>query len=246
MEFVSLGQSTGAAPRCHCFNIQEAKQAIRCCATAGRAVIVEWIDLPVIGKWERFNSMFKPGYISFYVRARRWLKNCLRSGETFDLAHQISPLALRYPSPAAGLGIPLVIGPLGGSIETPETFQNEVSGAPWYTKLRGLDRWRLRHDSLLRHSYGGANLLIASRRTSQKLLGDLAAHDKMMSETGMTHLPARQLTPRTDAGRLRLLYVGRVIRTKGVRDAIRAMAALRDISGLSFDVVGDGEMTSPT
>jgi glycosyltransferase involved in cell wall biosynthesis len=204
--------------------------------------VIEWVDLPVIGKWERFNSMFKPGYISFYFRARRWLKEYLRSGETFDLAHQISPLALRYPSPAAGLGIPLIVGPLGGSIETPKAFQKELNGSPWYVKLRGLDRWRLKHDPLLRQSYAYADLLICVAPYVEELLVDLPPHEtELLSETGMTHLPPPRLPTRGDNGVLRLLFVGRVIRTKGVRDAIRAVASIKDISGLRFDVVGDGD-----
>jgi glycosyltransferase involved in cell wall biosynthesis len=38
---------------------------------------------------------------------------------------------------------------------------------------------------------------------------------------------------------VRLLYVGRIIRTKGLRDVIRAMALLRDLP-VVLDVVGDG------
>jgi glycosyltransferase involved in cell wall biosynthesis len=38
---------------------------------------------------------------------------------------------------------------------------------------------------------------------------------------------------------VRLLYVGRVVRTKGLRDAIRAMSLLRDLL-VVLDVVGDG------
>src|SRR5260370_26860277 len=89
------------------------------------ARVIEWLDLPLVGRWERFNSMAKPGYVKFYVQARRWIKNQLRSGEKFDLVHQISPIALRYPSPAAGLGLPFVIGPQGGSIESPAGFRDE-------------------------------------------------------------------------------------------------------------------------
>jgi glycosyltransferase involved in cell wall biosynthesis len=38
-----------------------------------------------------------------------------------------------------------------------------------------------------------------------------------------------------------LLFVGRVIRSKGVRDAVRALAKLTDCDRLMFDVVGDGD-----
>ncbi len=61
-------------------------------------------------------------------------------------------LALRYPSPATGLGAPVVVGPLAGSLETPPGFEGETSGEPWYVKLRRLDRFRIRHDPLLRRT----------------------------------------------------------------------------------------------
>jgi len=38
-----------------------------------------------------------------------------------------------------------------------------------------------------------------------------------------------------------LLYVGRIVRTKGVRDAVRALARLRDLPGVTLDVLGDGD-----
>jgi glycosyltransferase involved in cell wall biosynthesis len=203
--------------------------------------VVEWLDLPVVGRWERFNSMLKPGYISFYIRARRWLKHRLRSGETFDLAHQISPLALRYPSPAAGFGIPLIIGPLGGSIENPEGFRGELASVPWYTKLRLLDEWRLRHDPVLRHSYAGANCLICVAPYVKDLLKVLRSNEfEMMSEVGVAYLPPPQCQSRKPARELRLLFVGRVVRSKGLRDAIRAVAKLKDLN-LAFDVVGGGD-----
>jgi len=204
--------------------------------------VIEWPDRRLFERWERFNSMLKPGYVSFYAHARRWLKNRLRSGEKFDLAHQISPLALRYPSPAAGLGVPLVIGPLGGSIENPKAFRAELSRVAWYTKLRSIDEWRLHRDPWLRHSYARADRIICVAPYVKDLLGDLPSHEvEFMSETGVANLPPARDSARNGAGRLRLLFVGRIIRSKGVRDAVRAMARLADVDGLTFDVVGDGD-----
>ena len=118
--------------------------------------VIEWDDLPVVHRWERLNSMLKPGYVRYYLNARRWIRSNLANGRHFDVVHQFSPIALRYPSPAAGLGVPLVVGPLAGSLETPEPFQPECGNAPWYTRLRNLDAFRLRNDPLLRHTFSDA------------------------------------------------------------------------------------------
>jgi glycosyltransferase involved in cell wall biosynthesis len=204
------------------------------------ARVIEWQDPSLFERWQRFNAMLKPGYVSFYWRARRWIKASLHAGERFDIVHQISPLALRYPSPAAGCNVPLVIGPLGGSLEDPEGFRAELDRAPWYTQLRLIDRWRLRHDSLLRNSYASADCLICVAPYVKELLGDLATKRiEFMSETGVVELPPAKMF--SLARPLRLLFVGRVIRTKGVRDAIRALAQLKDQHDFSFDVVGDGD-----
>jgi glycosyltransferase involved in cell wall biosynthesis len=203
--------------------------------------VIEWLDLPFVGRWERFNSMLKPGYISFYMRARRWIKNRLRSGEKFDVAHQVTPASLRYPSPASGLGIPLLIGPVGGGLDNPGGFESELRSAPWYTKLRLLDEWRLRHDPLLRRSFASANCILCVTPNVKSLLGDLPSHEvELMSDNGVAELPPPRSHARENKKQLRMLFVGRMIRTKGARDAIRAIAKLKDIEGLTFDVIGDG------
>ena len=60
-----------------------------------------------------------------------------------------------------------------------------------------------------------------------------------MSETGIDELAA----PVDRSGRagqpVRLLFVGRLVRTKGARDAIRALGLVHDLPAV-LDVVGDG------
>ena len=81
--------------------------------------VIEWAEPPGVGRAERLNSMLKPGYVPFYLRARRWIREALARGEHFDLAYQPVPVAMRYPSPVAGLNIPFAIGPVGGSRSIP-------------------------------------------------------------------------------------------------------------------------------
>jgi len=203
--------------------------------------VVEWMDLPFVSRFDRFNSMLKPGYVPYYAHSRRWLRRALSAGQRFDLAHQLSPLAMRYPSPAAGMGIPLIVGPLGGSLETPPGFVHEFGTAPWYTKLRGLDGWRLRHDPLLRGTLEGAAVVLGVAPYVRQLIDGLAIQQfECMSETGVERLP-EQNTQRPFNSPLRLLFVGRIIRSKGVRDAIRAVSQLGPATPLILDIVGDGD-----
>ena len=204
--------------------------------------VLHWEEWPVVSRYRRFCSMFKPGYLRFYPAARRWLKAAIARGERFDLAHQLSPLALRYPSPAAGLGLPLVLGPLGGSLTAPTAFEREASRPAWYTRLRAVDRWRIQHDPFLRRTLCDADVVLGVAPYVRELLNGVPIRRfEVMSETGVVDLPPVEAKPAAADGTKYVLFVGRVIRAKGVRDAIRALAQLENPGNVRFDVVGDGD-----
>ncbi|GAA2079967.1 glycosyltransferase family 4 protein [Aeromicrobium tamlense] len=207
--------------------------------TVPNARVVEWTEPPLIGRHERFKAMLNPGYYPFAWQARRWIRRALAHGERFDLAHQLTPVSLRFASPLARSGIPYVIGPVGGSLDSPPAFADEEGGAPWFTGLRRLDAFRLRHSRGLRATFANAALVVGIADYVREQLGDIRLRAfTTMSDTGIESLPAP--APGSDRTRgVRLLFVGRVIRTKGVRDAVRALALLPRGTA-TFDVVGDG------
>jgi glycosyltransferase involved in cell wall biosynthesis len=202
--------------------------------------VIEWHEPALASRAERFNSLLKPAYFPFYVKARSWIKSALRSGERFDLAYQPVPVAMRYPSPAVGLGIPFVVGPVGGSLPTPPGFSGGEDTAPWYVGLRRLDGLRIRRDPLLRRTYEQASCVLGIAPYVQDFLTGLSLRRfEVMSETGIDALPHAVDRSGRESQEVRLLFVGRLIRTKGVRDAIRAMGIARDLP-VVLDVVGDG------
>jgi glycosyltransferase involved in cell wall biosynthesis len=201
--------------------------------------VIEWPEPAFWGRAERLNSMLKPGYISFYRKARQWIRDAIGRGERFDLAHQLVPVAMRYPSPVAGLGIPYLIGPVGGSLDTPAGFDEDRETAPWYVGLRRLDKLRIRLDPFLRETYEDASCIIGIAPYVGDFLKQLSIRRlELLSETGLESLP-QPIDRSNRTGPVRLLFVGRLVRTKGVRDAIRAMAHLGDLP-VRLDVVGDG------
>ena len=115
-------------------------------------------------KWarthERLNAMAKLSYRTYFKWAKKQISELLAGGEVFDVAHQFSPIALRFPSPLKHFDIPYVLGPLGGSLSTPEAFKGECETAAWYTHLRGIDSARLRFDPFLKSSYGRASTVL--------------------------------------------------------------------------------------
>ncbi|MGH3070413.1 MAG: glycosyltransferase [Streptosporangiaceae bacterium] len=204
------------------------------------ARVIEWAEPPGLGRAERLNSMLKPGYVPFYFRARRWIRQALAHGERFDLAHQPVPVAMRYPCPAAGLGIPYLIGPVGGSLQSPPAFAAEEGTAPWYVGLRRLDALRIRFDPSLRRTYEQASCVLGiAPYVKDFLSGTPVKRFEVMSETGIDQVADPVDRTGRPGGPLRLLFVGRLVRTKGARDAIRAVSLIREVP-VVLDIVGDG------
>lgn len=205
--------------------------------------VVNWTDPEIPTVFARLNRELKPTYFLFYVRARSWLKKTLKTGRTFDLIHQINPLALRYPCPAQSLGQKYIMGPLAGSLTNQPGFNSGETDKQWYRKLRKLDSFRIRYDPALRRSYSGAELLLGVAPYVESIVA--AARPKRFEiegETGVDTISTKPISAPPPGSPLRLLYVGRIIRTKGVIDAVRAVAIARKTSNIRFDIVGAGDM----
>ena len=203
--------------------------------------VVEWNDLPLVGRARRFNAMAKPGYAAFYLRARRWLRRAPSRRRRIDLIHQLAPLAPRYPSPAAGLGVPWVLGPVGGGLVAPSAFASDLArDMPWFERLRGLDALRLAHDPILRHTLTDAAAVVGVAPYVGQLLGAVPLQRFVVeSETGVLD-PAAASTRSGRQGPLQLLFVGRVLARKGCRYLVRAVARLPNPRDVRLDVLGSG------
>ena len=209
----------------------------------GAKNIVNWTDPKLPKTFARLSRELKPTYPLFYVRARRWLKKALKAGDRFDLVHQINPLALRYPCPAHGLDLNYIIGPLAGSLQTPEGFRSESNDKKWYRKLRSIDHLRFKYDPWLRKSYSQAKLILGVAPYVGELLAPANIKNfAIESETGVEKIEGSPKASPKAGEPLRLLFAGRIIRTKGVIDAIRAVAIASKTCNVVFDILGDGDM----
>lgn len=205
--------------------------------------VIDLEDRGIPGLKGRIEHELKPGYVFFYLKARRWIREALKAGKQFDLIHQINPLALRYPSPAVGFGIPFVIGPLAGSLETPSGFRDAAKERTWFRKLRGLDRFRIANDPWLRKTYSEAAAIIGVAPYVQELLRTCAPKRfEIMAETGVEEVSEKVKAGPAPGEPLRLLFVGRIIHTKGILDGIRAIALCPDTVNVRLDVVGAGDL----
>ena len=207
------------------------------------ARVVTWPEARILyQRFARINALAKPGWPIFAYLARRWIKQAQECGDFFDIAHQILPQAMRHATPLRNLGMPYVLGPLGGGLETPPAFVAEVSASDaLYTRLRAFDSFRLRHDPRLRASYREASLIVGVGPYIAEHLAPIGIKRfEAMHEIARNDLPPPVMRA-TVPGRLSILHVGRIVRTKGLRDTIRALAYLKDLPDISLVSAGSGD-----
>jgi glycosyltransferase involved in cell wall biosynthesis len=206
-----------------------------------RAKVITWPEPAWARRHERLNAMLKPAWPHFAAKVRAWIVAQLAQGARFDVAHQLMPQAARYPSPLRHFAMPYIIGPLGGALETPKGFEHEMGSAPLFTHLRRLDSFRFRYDPWLRASYARAACILGVAPYVRDILGAIPLRRfEPVLELGIDGVESYP-RPQPPAGQLRLLHVGRGVRSKGLRDAVRALAQLGDLPSITLTSAGAGE-----
>jgi len=181
---------------------------------------------------------------------RSWLKLRRRilSGH-FDVVLRILPIVAPLPSPFAFFlrngPVPFVIGPLNGGLPWPEGFpqldkQRREAGW-WFSNLRPLYRCL----PFAKSTYSKAAAIIAG---SSHMYAELASYREkvfFISGGGTNGLNPEVLHKSVHLGtspdgKLRLIFVGRLIPLKACDLALRAAAKLLRAGVAHFTVVGDG------
>ena len=205
--------------------------------------VIEWRDIAVPSFMKKFWAVAKPGYLWRFKKMRLQIKELIQQ-KRFDIIHHLSPFAWRYASPAAGLGVPLIRGPLAGGLPTPPELAGEVRDMfhP-YNYFRKTDSIRKRFDKQLINSYRHTDCVLVAAPYVAELLGPLPVQRceveiELALDEDFDNAP---LCRKERGDKVELLYVGRVVRTKGVRDAIRALARMERKRDVRFTVIGDGD-----
>lgn len=205
------------------------------------AEVVVWDEPVALRTFERMRAMLRPNILLVSYFASRWVRDQFRKGRSWDVAHQLLPAAPRYPTIFRKFPIPYLIGSLGGALPTPTAFASECSSAQWYTHLRRLDSWRFRYDPFLRSSYSKAEIVLGVAPYMAETLKTVPIKRfEPYLAIGVDDVEAPQ-TRKGGVDCLHLLHVGRAVRTKGLRDVVRAMAHLTDRPGITLTSIGGGE-----
>ncbi|QGM44433.1 glycosyltransferase family 4 protein [Methylocystis heyeri] len=185
--------------------------------------------------WHLVNFLWQ---FSALHRARRLYRSA-----GFDMVHHVTLAGIRYPTLLGSLGLPTVVGPLGGGERAPFALRKSMPAKEWFTELlRDIHNVMLRFEPLNRSAFKNADLIIV--RSEASLLAVPACYrHKAVVDVGMGMGGAPEAAPlRREAGEpLKMLYAGRLVYWKGGHLAIRALAAARSQGAdASLDMVGSG------
>jgi glycosyltransferase involved in cell wall biosynthesis len=181
-------------------------------------------------------------HLTWQVLARREVRRRF-PGLPFDLIHHITYAGIRHPTLLGGLGVPLVLGPLGGGERAPYRLRRGLPWKGWLKDaIRDLHTLVIRIDPVTRHACRHALAVFVKTGESRDALPAAGrAKAVLQSELGIHDLPVPPSRERPAGAPLRLLFAGRFLYWKGMDLGFRALAEHRARGGRArLTMVGQG------
>lgn len=172
------------------------------------------------------------------ARARR---HCAR--ESFDLLHHVTLAGFRSPTLLGELGLPMVLGPLGGGEGAPMALRKSISWRDWLANLiRDAHGWLLRFDPISRSAFRNADIIYLRSKESLVAVPP-RFRGKAHFRLGMGVADVEEAVPRRreKGAPFEMIFVGRLVYWKGVHFAIRALARARsEGADAQLTIAGEG------
>jgi glycosyltransferase involved in cell wall biosynthesis len=207
----------------------------------------EWFRVPGVGGHPHRQLNSRIYYWLWQLTARRHVA-ALLARERFDAIHHLTWGTYRFPSFLGGLGVPLVVGPVGGGEAAPWRLWHDW---PWreqlFYGLRQLSIVASRWDPFVMAAMRSAACVLTKTPQTRAAL-PRCGRDKASdaSEIGVAPGTVAALRPaRALAEPLRLLYAGRLLGGKGVPYLLPMMRTLVDRGvPATLTLAGDGRLES--
>jgi glycosyltransferase involved in cell wall biosynthesis len=162
-----------------------------------------------------------------------------------DLLHHLTWGTFRFPTFLGGLGVPLVMGPLGGGDVAPMRL---YQGLPLLVRaregLRAASLLLTRFDPLVRQALAAADLIFCKTDDTRRALpGRHSQRALVATEIGAPEVDLRVRSARVSAQHFKLLYAGRLIGLKGVLLLLGTMKLLQEAGhAVQLQLAGDGPL----
>ena len=185
---------------------------------------------------------FERTYNLLWQRAARRLGVVLQRDVGFDAVHHLTWGGVRAPTFLGSLGIPLIIGPVGGGETSPRSLRDRLPlKGRLLEGLRDLSNATIELNPLVRHGLRSAAAIFARTADTRNLLSPALREKTLVRmELGVSKEQIKQPRPRRESPP-RLLFAGRLLYWKGVHIAIEAMATLVTLMpDARLTIVGNG------
>jgi glycosyltransferase involved in cell wall biosynthesis len=215
-------------------------------AREGLAVEVWYVQAPAFGVHPHRQLNSRLYYVWWQLWARMEVHRRLAK-HRFDLIHHLTWGTLRFPCLLGGLGVPLVMGPLGGGEAAPLRL---FEGLPWPVRLQEALRLvtlRLAHvDPLATWGPRRAELVLCKSEESLRALPRVVwPRATVLPEIGSPKVDHRKADGNASeaTSAFRLFFAGRLLGVKGLSLALGALAVLvRAGHDVTLDIAGDGPL----
>lgn len=202
-----------------------------------------YYDLPAwCRRWKHWPGGLYFYYLLWQIGAYLCAKK-LHQAQHFDLVHHITFVTFRQPSFMGRLGVPFILGPVGGGETSPRHLRR---GFNWQGRLRELLRdigiaWA-RHDPLMRSTFSTASIIACTTSdTLRQISKRYHAKCVVLPAIGINS-PLSTTSTLAREPRKSFLFVGRLLYWKGLHLAIRAFPeVLRHLPDARLRIIGEGE-----
>jgi glycosyltransferase involved in cell wall biosynthesis len=212
----------------------------------------EWFAAPLYNFASRLfpksqHSAFLLSSLDYYVYDREVVKQLKNQTSNWDVIHAPTPVSPYAATRLYKLGLPVVVGPWNGGIQTPKNFPEIMKqDSMWLYPLRNVGK-------LTNRTLGGtqyaSKILVANQTTMNTV--PKAHQDKceILLENAVDldlFAPATYpVFPSIKLNRpLELVYVGRLVPFKGLSMLIEAMAQVKNKLPIKLTVIGEGPMAN--
>lgn len=203
-----------------------------------------YVDLPA---WLAALKNRVPGGVSLYyyvwqlVAAR--VARRLHAEQRFDVAHHATFVRYWSPVAVAGLGIPYVIGPVGGGEAAPRSIWPGIGAAGYVTEIvRDTARWFAERDPLVRGALARASRVLAATAETKERVERLGSRRvDVEGVAALSHAEINEIMAAAGERRAAFTFVsvGRLLHWKGFHLGLQALARMRDVEA-EYWIVGDG------
>lgn len=221
------------------FNAEAIRAAVAAADPSPDITVLE-VDMPDLDSaLGRFGSAVKPGFFLYDRRLLALLR--ARGVDDLDYVWHRNPMSLRHPTVLGRLGVPFIVGPMGGGLKDPPILKDYFRSSGPMSALKLLDGPFFASSAWRRYLENASLILVASDYVRGLLPESVRARARAIAELGLDE--ASFFEPSDHEGFM-VLFVGRLVRYKA---PVLAAEAFYDFyeragrpAGVRMEFVGDG------